>query len=229
MLTLAGVSKKRGAAFVLKNIDLGLEPGKTLAILGPSGCGKTTLLQMMAGLETATSGTLVNDAEKTAYVFQEDRLVPWATVYGNLALVRKKNDAQKIAGLLAAVGLDGVKTQLPAALSGGMKQRCALARALYFEAPLLLLDEPFRSQDLGMRKNLVQQLKDIQQAEKTAIALVTHDLEDALELADDIVVLSGKPAQVIGRLSIGIEKEERDLSSPRMQGFRWQLEGMLVL
>lgn len=175
---------------VLQNLQLELADGELLALMGPSGCGKSTLLNLIAGLLKPTAGELKTDSRLLAYVFQEPRLFPWLTVEQNLrAVLPPKADAAAIADALALVELPDVGKLYPAELSGGMKTRISLARAVVYGGDLMLLDEPFAALNEELRSRLLQRLKERLKAQGASAVLVTHQREDAVAFADRIVEL----------------------------------------
>ena len=192
MLKMNNVSFSFGKKNVLSNFSLELQRGEILAIMGPSGCGKTTLLGLIAGLHKPQSGNVENTFEKIAYAFQEPRLFPWLTVKENLLAVinEKDNNAlKKVEECLALVELDDAAEKYPAELSGGMKSRASLARALVYGGDLVLLDEPFAALDEELRNTLSTTIKDYLRVRGSAAVLVTHNREDAERIADRIVTL----------------------------------------
>lgn len=203
-VTLAGVGKRFAGLPVLQQIDLTFARGEFVILLGASGCGKSTLLRLVAGLERPTSGEVRVGAQpvrgvdpRCAIVFQEPRLLPWRTVAANVAL-----GARRVAGnaspeaLLEQVGLTGFAGAWPHQLSGGMAQRAALARALAGRPDVLLLDEPFASLDALNRLRMQELLAAVRAATAPTTIMVTHDVDEALRLADRIVLLGGRPATV---------------------------------
>lgn len=190
-----------GARDVLRGIDLDIAAGEIVAVIGPSGAGKSTLLRLIGGLDAPTAGTVqvsgapVTDTdERTAVAFQEPRLLPWRTIAHNVALGLPRGTAarsarQRVAELLHLVGLEHAATQRPREVSGGMAQRAALARALAREPDVLLLDEPFGALDALTRLRMQELLRQIHAARPTTVVLVTHDVEEALYLADRVVLL----------------------------------------
>jgi len=186
---------------VLENINLSLRKDEIVAIVGPSGAGKSTLLNIIGELDTQFDGELTfgaNGHEKTiGYMFQSPRLMPWLTVKDNIRLVLKKSDNADINALLKTVGLEGQGQLFPLQLSGGMQRRVALARAFVNHPSILLLDEPFVSLDKPTADRLRMQLLELWKNERPAVMYVTHDLREALSMADRILFLSTEPGTVI--------------------------------
>ncbi|MCF3972772.1 ABC transporter ATP-binding protein [Paracoccus salsus] len=196
-------------------VDLTFEAGRTTALIGPSGCGKSTLLRLVAGLEDPTSGQVriagLTPAEQRrrgaiSVAFQDPSLLPWLTVRGNIALARKlarqSPDPRLVEDLIGLVGLDGFAETRPAALSGGMRQRAAIARALATRPDILLLDEPFGAVDELTRQQLARELPPLWQPRGTTTLLVTHSIHEAVMLADRLVVLSPRPARVVSDIAV---------------------------
>ncbi len=192
---------------VLDAIDLGIEAGEFLCILGPSGCGKSTLLRILAGLlvpdsgRVTLAGQLVQGPDpRRIFVFQERGIFPWLTVTGNvefgLGKLPRAEREQRASQYIRLVGLNGFEKSYPAELSGGMKQRLEVARALAVHPDMLLLDEPFSALDSITRLTMRQELLRIWQTERKTIVLVTHDIDEAVQLADRIVLLTPRPASV---------------------------------
>ncbi|GHD70786.1 hypothetical protein GCM10011419_01690 [Vogesella fluminis] len=212
-----GVSHAYGLHTVLENIELTLDAGRTLALVGPSGCGKTTLLHLCAGLLTLQGGHLHNDFGRPAMMFQQPRLLPWKTAGENIALglkamgipARERRQRAERAGM--AVELDaGALAQFPHQLSGGMQSRVALARALVLEPDLLLLDEPFSALDIGLKAQLHQWLLQEQARRGLAMLMITHDLMEAVRLADTVLVMDSGPGRIAHRLDLPRPALQRD-------------------
>lgn len=207
-VSVRGVGKtfasQNGALPVLQGVDLEAAPGEFVAVLGASGCGKSTLLRLVAGLEKATAGEIriggktVTDCDpRCAVVFQEPRLLPWRSVAQNVALgARGVPDAETPAAMLARVGLAGNERAWPYQLSGGMAQRVALARAFVRKPAVLLLDEPFAALDAFTRLQMGDLLRETCRDRSRTVLLVTHDVDEALRLADRVVLLGGAPAAI---------------------------------
>ncbi|ENO86255.1 ABC transporter ATP-binding protein [Thauera linaloolentis] len=188
-VSLRGVHKRFGTRTIIDALDLEIAPGEFVALLGRSGCGKTTLLRMLAGLDPASGGQLSVPSAR-AVVFQEHRLMPWKRVWRNVTLGVRTPDARRRAEqALAEVGLAERSQAWPVTLSGGEAQRVALARALVREPELLLLDEPFAALDALTRIRMHHLVQSLWSAHRPAVLLVTHDVDEALQLADRILVL----------------------------------------
>ncbi|HMG50034.1 MAG TPA: ABC transporter ATP-binding protein [Inquilinus sp.] len=221
MLSLTGVAKRypNGLA-ALSGIDLAIDPGAIVAVVGASGCGKSTLLRLVAGLDRATAGTVAvaghpvdGPGEDVGVVFQEPRLMPWLTVEANirfgLGRLPKAEAARRAAEAIARVGLAGFAQAWPRQLSGGMAQRVAIARALVAKPKVLLLDEPFSALDTFTRRDLHQHLLDIWGWLRPTMMLVTHDIDEALALADRVVVLAGRPGRIVADVAVPLPRAER--------------------
>ena len=216
IVEVRGISKTYGDVEALRGVDLDFPRGKLTSLLGPSGCGKTTLLKIIAGLVEADAGTVAVNGRtvskpgpERAFVFQDFALLPWATVLRNVAFgleLRGKAVAEreKIARHhIGEVGLSGFEDKYPHELSGGMRQRVGLARALSVDADVLLLDEPFSAVDEQNRRKFQEDLLKLREHEKKTLIFVTHSIEEAVYLSDRIVLLSPRP----GRISQIIEPE----------------------
>jgi NitT/TauT family transport system ATP-binding protein len=208
---------------VLEAIDLAVAPGEFVALLGPSGCGKSTLLRLIAGLERPYAGRVLMGERSVQkpdpsriLVFQDPTLYPWRTVRQNVALGLEtrglvRTQGGRIEATLRLVGLDGFDNAFPHQLSGGMAQRAALARALVNEPSVLLMDEPLANLDSMTRMSMQSELMALWQRERFTAFLVTHDVEEALYLAERIVVLSHRPSRIVAELAV-------DLPYPRHRG-----------
>ncbi|MBR7831805.1 ABC transporter ATP-binding protein [Actinospica durhamensis] len=196
---------------VLDGLDLRVREGEFAAVLGPSGSGKSTLLNILAGLDRPGSGAVrVGGSGSVAYMPQKDLLFPWRTVEDNAILglevagVKKKAAREQVAPLFEEFGLAGFEHSYPAQLSGGMRQRAALLRTVAMNRPVLLLDEPFGALDALTRTQLHLWLAETRQRHGWTIVLVTHDIREAVILADSVHVLSPRPARVTHRLEIDL-------------------------
>jgi NitT/TauT family transport system ATP-binding protein len=210
---------------VLQDINLEVAAGEFVCLLGPSGCGKSTLLSTLAGFLSPTSGQVKIDGEsvrgpdpRRIFVFQERGVFPWLTVEGNIAFglfhLAVAEQRQRVAHYIRMVGLEGFEKAYPAALSGGMKQRLEVARALAVNPDMLFLDEPFGALDSITRLIMRGELLRIWEKERKTIIFVTHDIDEAVQLADRVVVLSARPANIQRIVDIDIP-HPRDISSAR--------------
>jgi putative spermidine/putrescine transport system ATP-binding protein len=213
-LSLVAVSRRFGAVMAVDRFSLDVAPGELVCLLGPSGCGKSTALRMIAGFETPDAGDIAIDGvstvavppnrRATSMVFQSHALWSHMTVFGNVAFglklrrLPREAIAREVAGALALVGLDGLEKRYPRQLSGGQQQRVALARSLVLKPRILLLDEPFSSLDAHLRLRLRDELKAIQRRLGLTTVFVTHDQEEALTLADRMVVMNRGAIEQVG-------------------------------
>lgn len=190
MLEFQNISFSYEKKQIFDNFSFHLKKGETVALMGASGCGKTTLLSLAAALIKPTKGEIRSSATRISYVFQEPRLFPWLTVEENLrAVIREDTSDEKIAVILNTLGLSDCAQLYPQELSGGMKSRVSLARALIFDGDLFLLDEPFAALDEELRHSIGQFLKQHFHEKGVSAILVTHQLNDAERLADRILYL----------------------------------------
>jgi sulfonate transport system ATP-binding protein len=200
---IRSLRKAYGTHLVFDGLDLDVARGERVAILGASGCGKSTLLRCIAGLERSDAGTIATTGE-IGVVFQEPRLFPWLDVARNVAFPARTGDERaRVPNVLALVGLAHAARRLPKQLSGGMAQRAALARALVRDPHLLLLDEPFAALDALRRIELRSAVREILEFTRASAILVTHDVDDALALADRVIVLAGSPAEIAFTGTVG--------------------------
>ena len=215
--------KKKDELSVLENINLTINDGELVCLLGPSGCGKTTLLRLIAGLDQPTSGEIVANGEVVkkpsgdrAVIFQQYSLFPWLTVLQNvtfgLEMTKKDSNEENIAAAeryLKSVGLIDFKDSYPHELSGGMKQRVAIIRSLLNHSPILLMDEPFSALDMQNRHKLQEQLIGVWKRFENTIVFVTHDVDEAVYLADKIVILDKNPGRIAYIVDVDIERPRR--------------------
>jgi NitT/TauT family transport system ATP-binding protein len=215
-LLIEGVGHSFGELRAIERVDLEAERSEVVGIVGPSGCGKTTLLELVAGLRPADSGTISvgGRAEpeerlaRCAYMPQRDLLLPWLSAVDNAALalriagVARQAARARAAGHFERLGLAGFEGTRPDELSGGMRQRVAFLRTLMAGRPVLLLDEPFASLDAITRGEMQQWLAGVLSADRHTVLLVTHDVEEALYLSDRVLVLSSRPARVAQRIEV---------------------------
>ncbi|HFE9682255.1 TPA: ABC transporter ATP-binding protein [Clostridium perfringens] len=198
-IKLINIEKNFGNKKIYDKFSLNFEEGKINCILGKSGCGKSTLLNIIANLEEINSGEIIGVPEKIAYVFQEDRLIEWNSIYTNMELpllkfYTKDEREEKIKNILREVELEDYIKSYPKELSGGMRQRANIARALLYNGELLLMDEPFKSLDKSIKENIIKIFKKNHLEKNNTVIMVTHDINEALSLGDNIFILGGSPA-----------------------------------
>lgn len=241
-LTAHGLRLSFGDLLVLDGVDLQVSAGQTLALLGPSGCGKSTLLRVLAGFETADTGALTLDGEDVrgpsplrGMVAQAGTLFPWLSVSDNIAFGPRQGGASDVRGtvadLLAVTGLTEFADALPRQLSGGMRQRAAIAQVLANRPPVLLLDEPFGALDAQTRLRMHEWLRSLLTERPTTTVLVTHDVEEALLLGDRLGMISARPARIVSEraLPFGAARGRHTLGDPEFARLRAEvLEAVLT-
>ncbi|HEX5121137.1 MAG TPA: ABC transporter ATP-binding protein [Pseudonocardiaceae bacterium] len=211
----------------LQDVNLSIDRGRFVCLVGPSGCGKSTVLNMIAGLITPSEGTLRYAGGQqqginthVGYITQKDTLLPWRRLERNVSIaleyqgVSRQERRQRVRSVIEQVGLAGFEKYYPAQLSGGMRKRATLARTLVYEPETLLLDEPFGAVDAIQRVTLHKMLLDLWERAGLTVIFVTHDLEEALLLADEVVVFGTKPGRIVHRESVPFERP-RDILSLR--------------
>lgn len=237
-VSFTNVSKSFGGGRVvhaLANVDLQIAEGEFVALLGPSGCGKSTLLNILAGFETLSGGSMCFDGHPVAkpgpdrgVVFQEASLLPWLNVWDNVVFGPKVQGVArdvyepKANAILKLVGLENFYDALPVQLSGGMRQRVGIARVLVMEPRALLMDEPFGALDAQTRLSMQQLLLDVWQQRKTTVLFVTHDIDEAILLADRVCVMSARPGRITRSIPITLRRPRSidDLTNPEFIGFK---------
>lgn len=226
---------------VLNNVDLHIDDGEFICFLGPSGCGKTTLLRIIAGLEKADEGEVYDREElitgpskERGFIFQQYSLFPWLNVLDNVLFGLKSNEKSNKAENLATaedyikrVGLSEFKYNYPHELSGGMKQRVAIIRSLVNHPPILLMDEPFSAVDMLTRHSLQDQLTDIWKKSNSTILFVTHDIDEAIYLADKIVIMDKNPGRIQDIVEVPFERP-RQRESEEILKFQDKIESKLT-
>jgi NitT/TauT family transport system ATP-binding protein len=209
VLTFESVSKAFGSTRAVEDVTVSVAPEEIVAVVGPSGCGKSTLLRMASGLSEPTSGRLHVVDRNVGYVFQDATLLPWRTVqhnlelFGELARQPKQERQERAAQALALTGLTGFERHRPRQLSGGMRMRVSLARALTMRPRLFLLDEPFGALDEITRQRLNDELLRIHGQERFAAVFVTHSVSEAAYLACRVLVMSSRPGRIVADISVG--------------------------
>ena len=210
---LEAVTRRFGALTALEDVSLTVAEHEFVAVVGPSGCGKSTLLELVCGLQDPDAGVVT--AQRAVLMPQRDELLPWADALDNAALALRvagqRRGAARAAArpVLAELGLGGFEEHRPATLSGGMRQRVAVARTLLAGAPVLCLDEPFGALDAITRAETRTWLQDVLAKDPRTVLLVTHDVEEAIVLADRVVVLSPRPGRIISELNVELGRPRR--------------------
>jgi len=230
-------SRRRDELAALQDVDLEVRAGEFVCLLGPSGCGKSTLLNIVGGFETQSAGEVLVDGEPVAgphprrvFVFQEYGIFPWASVWDNIALGLRHlpQDEQRrvIEHYIELVGLRGFERSYPSEISGGMKQRVAVARALAVKPDIVLMDEPLGALDSLTRHTMRAEILRIWQQERMTVLFVTHDVDEALQLADRIVVMSPRPGR-IARIVPVEAPHPREIGSREYVRVKTELYGLL--
>jgi NitT/TauT family transport system ATP-binding protein len=219
MIDVRGVERRFGAVQALAPVDLTVRRGEFVSIVGPSGCGKSTLLELVAGLQAPDTGsiavageTVTGPRDATAIIFQDSALLPWRTVLDNVAFGLESRGAGRAERharsreLIEVVGLAGFEDARPAQLSGGMRQRVAIARCLSMDPDLILADEPFGALDEQTRLLMAAELLRVVERLSCSVLFVTHSLQEAVLLSDRVVVMSARPGRVLEELPIGLDR-----------------------
>ena len=230
-LQIRNLGKAFGDLQALQAIDLAVERGEFISVVGPSGCGKTTFLRIVAGLEPATSGEVLLDGRALrgpggdrGFVFQNDSLLPWRTVFANAIIGREiagrvgQAERQRTMKLLKLVGLEGFEHYHPRQLSGGMRQRVNLARALAIDPEILLMDEPFSSLDAQTREIMQTELMRIWEEGRKTVLFVTHQIDEAVFLSDRVLVFARRPGRLLESVTIALPRP-RSLAIKRTAEF----------
>jgi NitT/TauT family transport system ATP-binding protein len=218
---------KQGETVALENVSFSVAEGEFVAIIGPSGCGKTTLLSLAAGLLTPTKGSVQNENISFGYMLQKDELFPWRTIEKNIFLpleIKRKDTPQNRARAIALAEKYGLKQFLknyPSSLSGGMRQRAALIRTLAVDPDVLLLDEPFSALDYQTRLSVCDDVYQIIRSEQKTALLITHDISEAISVADRIFVLSRRPAKVVAEHRLHFSETEPLKRRENKEFSRW--------
>ncbi len=239
MLTVSKLGKNFGDLSIFADFDLKLSTRGFTVLIGPSGCGKSTLFNVLTGVTSADGGKVSWHGEAvqslkdiSAYMQQKDLLLPWFSLMDNALLPARIGgqdliqSGYKVQALFRQLGLEGFESYLPGEISGGMRQRCALVRTLMFERELVLLDEPLSALDAITRRSLQSLLLMLQVEFGKSILMITHDIEEALALADEVLVLSGRPMKVLDRFILDGSKL-RQVDDPRLIAIKQHVLNLL--
>jgi NitT/TauT family transport system ATP-binding protein len=238
-MTFKGPDKTKADVHVLEDLNLEIQDGEFVCIVGPSGCGKSTLLNIAGGFIQATKGdVLIQDKVVTApdprhiFIFQENGVFPWLNVEDNVGFgVKRPNPAERkkvVDHYIEMVGLTGFEKTYPRELSGGMKQRVEIARALAAEPDVLFMDEPFGALDYLTRLRLRAEVTQIWQRERKTVMFVTHDVEEAVQLADRVVVMGKRPSRIRDIVTVEVPRP-RDMDNPECRRLRDHIFGVMGL
>ncbi len=219
---------------IFNNFTMNIEPCEITCILGPSGVGKTTLFNVISGLTDYEEGEITGiDKKNISYLFQEPRLMPWLTVYENIDIILKnifgeKKRREVINSYLALVGLQNYADNRPEELSGGMKQRLAIARTFAYPSTLLLMDEPFKGLDIKIKNNLINAFLTLWERDSRTVLFITHDIDEALKISDQIYIIQDNPVQISHVEHIIDKKMDRDIYGKQYVKIRKRLTKVLT-
>ncbi len=228
-LEIKGLYKKYDELSLFSDFNITFQEGTITCILGPSGCGKTTLLNIIGNITEPDSGKFTGFREKTiSYIFQDPRLLPWKTVEENISFVLKKEipaaERKKITDqLISLMELSEFKDYYPAKLSGGMRQRVSIARAFSYPSEIILMDEPLKGLDIKLKLNLIRIFTHIWQADKRTVIFVTHDVDEALMLGNEIVVMSRPPVEITLKRTVNLPPDRSAPDSLEMRELKESL------
>jgi NitT/TauT family transport system ATP-binding protein len=232
-LEIKALYKRYDTISLFSDFNISFQDGTITCILGPSGCGKTTLLNIIGNIIKPDSGQLTGFRERTvSYIFQDPRLLPWKTVEENIGFVLSKDmhveERDKITGqLIKLMELEDFASYYPSRLSGGMRQRVSIARAFAYPSDIILMDEPLKGLDIKLKLNLIRIFSRMWQTDKRTVIFVTHDVDEALLLGNDIIVLSRPPVQIITKKQVDLPFEKRILDSDSFRALERNLMSAL--
>ena len=211
-LEIKNLKKNYSEVNLYDDFSIGIPANTINCILGPSGCGKSTLLNIISGSESFQQGELNGFKDKTiSYIFQEDRLLPWKTALQNVSFVIKDNNPKKAMEYLKMVSMEDFADYYPSKLSGGMKQRVAIARAFAFQSDIILMDEPLKALDPKLKLNIIRIFRELWEKDKRTVIFVTHDVEEALLLGENIFVFSKNPVVIKKQFKNTLSRDERHI------------------
>ncbi|WXR60863.1 ABC transporter ATP-binding protein [Peptostreptococcaceae bacterium AGR-M142] len=223
------MSKMYNSHKVFSDFSLDIKRGEIFGLLGPSGCGKSTLLNIISKTLDIDEGIILNSSKKTSYVFQENRLLPWKTLYENISIVNEESSKEDVLKIIDSMGLYKFKDNYPHELSGGMKKRCSIGRAFNYDADLMLMDEPFKSLDYKLKIDMIKSLLKLWDKNKISIIFVTHEIEEALLLCDRVAVLSKASSnKILNIFDINEKRNNRKLNDKYLTDMRNEIIELLI-
>ncbi|NMC41192.1 MAG: ABC transporter ATP-binding protein [Bacteroidales bacterium] len=234
-LEIRGLYKSYGKLELFRDFSISFREGEITCILGPSGCGKTTLLNIIGNIVSPDRGTLEGFGGKVfSYIFQDPRLLPWKNVKSNIGFILDRSmepgEREKITDrFIRMVGLENFAGYYPSKLSGGMRQRVSIARAFAYPSDIILMDEPLKGLDLKLKLNLIQTFYHIWKEERRTVIFVTHDVDEALLLGNEIVVFSKAPVKISARKNVELPFYDRSLESDYFRGLEQELHKSIGL
>ena len=232
-LQIRNLNKTFNGVTLFRDFNITIPEDQIMCILGPSGCGKTTLLNMIGKTIVPDSGSLTGfEGKLFSYIFQEPRLLPWKTVRGNIEFVLDRNipsaERKKQADqLISLVELEGFVNYYPAQLSGGMRQRVSIARAFACPSDIILMDEPLSGLDIALKKSMIRWFSQIWKADRRTVIFVTHDIDEALFLGEEIVVFSHPPVKILAHERFDEPVDQRRADMPQFRELKEKLYGAL--
>lgn len=228
LLKIENLTKSFDKLKVIENLNLKIEKNEIVAIIGPSGCGKSTLLNIISGIVKKYEGEIHTSKPTIGYIFQEDRLLPWMNVLENIKVVNDNSKEVHALKIIEEVGLKNFEKSYPDTLSGGMRQRCAIARGFNYNCDLLLMDEPFKSLDYNLRIEMLNTLIKLWNKSKKSILFITHEIDEAITVANRIIVLKKRPTGVSKEIILDKESiGNRDINSDEFIKYKKEIISLL--
>lgn len=229
LLKIENLTKSFDNLKVIENLSLDINENEIVSIIGPSGCGKSTLLNIISGILKKYEGKIHTSKPTIGYVFQEDRLLPWMNVLENVKVVNDNSKDEHALKIIEEVGLKNFERAYPDTLSGGMRQRCAIARGFNYDCDLLLMDEPFKSLDYILRIEMLNTLIKLWKKSEKSILFITHEIDEALTVANRIIVLKKRPTGVAREIILDKESiGSRDITTDEFIKYRKEIIDLLT-